>query len=108
MLLRWVRGGEPQNPLALEILETTVNIQIKYLVSLRDRTGRRQEEVGFPQGSTLREVAEWLNTRYELSLPDPKIMAILNGRGWDQFPSKWSTPIQNGDIICLFPPISGG
>ena len=85
-----------------------MTIQIKYMVSLRDRTGISREEGNFPQGSTLEHVAEWLNSRYEFSLPDPKIMTILNGKGWDQYPLKWATEIQEGDVICLFPPISGG
>ena len=85
-----------------------MKIQIKYLVTLRDRTGRREEQVNFPQGSNLRDVAEWLNERYALSLPNPQIMAILNGKGWEQFPQKLSTEIRDGDVICLFPPISGG
>jgi MoaD family protein len=83
-------------------------VQIKYLAALRDRTGRRREEVSFPPGATLRDVAEWLNQRYALSLPNPQVMATLNGRGWEQFPSKLSTKIKEGDIICLFPPIAGG
>jgi molybdopterin converting factor small subunit len=85
-----------------------VKIQIKYMVNLRERVGRQQEEVSFPPGSTLQDVAAWLNTRYDFALPHPRIMAILNGRGWDQLPSKWATQVQEGDIICLFPPISGG
>ena len=91
-----------------DTLETDVNIQITYLVNLRDRTGKRQEQVSFSQGSTLQDVAEWLNGRYGLVLPDPQIMTISNGRGWDQYPQKWLTEIRNGDVICLFPPISGG
>jgi molybdopterin converting factor small subunit len=35
-------------------------------------------------------------------------MAILNGRGWEQLPLKLRTEIQDGDVICLFPPIAGG
>ncbi|MGQ9625329.1 MAG: MoaD/ThiS family protein [Anaerolineae bacterium] len=89
-------------------MESNVKVQIKYLATLRDRTGRRQEEVSFPPGATLRDVAGWLNERYALSLPDPQVMAILNGRGWEQFPLKLSTEIKEGDIICLFPPIAGG
>ena len=85
-----------------------MNVQIKYLVTLRERTGKRQEQVNFPQGSTLQNVAEWLHEQYALALPDPQIMSILNGRGWDQYPQKWSTEVREGDIICLFPPISGG
>lgn len=89
-------------------MENNVKVQIKYLAALRDRTGRRQEEVSFPPGATLRDVARWLNERYALSFPDPQVMAILNGRGWEQFPLKLSTEIKEGDIICLFPPIAGG
>jgi MoaD family protein len=83
-------------------------VQIKYLAALRDRTGRKREEVSFPSGATLRDVAEWLNQHYALSLPNPQVMAILNGRGWEQFPLKLSTEIKEGDIISLFPPIAGG
>ncbi len=89
-------------------IESHIKVQIKYLSALRDRTGRRQEEVSFPPGATLRDVAEWLNGRYALSLPDPHLMATLNGRGWEQFPAKLSTEIKEGDVICLFPPIAGG
>jgi MoaD family protein len=90
------------------VMETNVKVQIKYLAALRDRTGRRQEEVSFPPGATLQDVAGWLNAQYDLSLPSPQVMATLNGKGWHQFPSKLSTKIKKGDIICLFPPIAGG
>jgi MoaD family protein len=89
-------------------MKAKVKVQIKYLAVLRDRTGRRQEEVSFPPGATLQDVAEWLNQCYALSLPSRQVMATLNGRGWEQFPSKLSTEIQEGDVICLFPPIAGG
>jgi molybdopterin converting factor small subunit len=71
-------------------------VQIKYLAALRDRTGRKREEVSFPSGATLRDVAEWLNQHYALSLPNPQV------------PLKLSTEIREGDIISLFPPIAGG
>jgi MoaD family protein len=83
-------------------------VQIKYLAALRDRTGRKREEVSFPSGTTLRDVAKWLNQHYALSLPNPQVMATLNGQGWEQFPLKLATEIKEGDIICLFPPIAGG
>jgi len=83
-------------------------VQIKYLAALRDRTGRKRQEVSFPSGATLRDVAEWLNQHYALSLPNPQVMATLNGRGWEQFPLRLSTEIKEGDIISLFPPIAGG
>lgn len=88
--------------------EASIKVEIKYLSALRDRTGRRQEEVYFPPGATLGDVIEWLNRQYDLSLPNPQVMAILNGRGWEQFPSRLSTEIEEGDVICLFPPVAGG
>ena len=89
-------------------METTIRVQIKYLAALRARTGRRREEVGFPPGTTLQDVAGWLNEQYDLSLPSPQVMATVNGHGWTQLPSKLSTQIKEGDVICLFPPIAGG
>lgn len=89
-------------------METSVKVQVKYLATLRDRTRRRQEEVSFPLGATLQDVAGWLNEQYNLSLPSPQVMATLNGHGWNQLPLKLSTRIQEGDVIFLFPPIAGG
>jgi molybdopterin converting factor small subunit len=85
-----------------------MHIQIKYLVTLRRRTGKRQERVNFPQESTLYDVAAWLNKHYAISLPTPHVVAMLNGKVWDLYPQKWSTEIQEGDEICFFPPVSGG
>lgn len=85
-----------------------VKVVIKYLVTLRDHTGRRQEEVEFPPGATLQDVAEWLDRTYDLSLPAAEVMAILNGRGWKQLASGMETRLGEGDVIALFPPIAGG
>jgi MoaD family protein len=89
-------------------METSVRVQIKYLAALRDRTGRRREEVTFSLGATLQDVAAWLKAQYDLSLPNPQVMATLNEKGWNQFPLELSTEIKEGDVICLFPPIAGG
>ncbi len=86
----------------------SMHIHIKYLVTLRKQTGKRQEYVSFPQGSSLRDVAAWLKEQYAISLPVPHIVAMLNGKVWDLYPQKWSTEIQEDDEICLFPPVSGG
>jgi MoaD family protein len=85
-----------------------IRVQIKYLSALRDRTGRRHEEVAFGENATLQDVADWLNSQRGLRLPDARIMATLNGKGWNQYPSGLSTPLSPGDVVCLFPPVSGG
>ena len=85
-----------------------VKILIKYLAVIRDSAGREQEEISFPPGSTLQDVADRLNDRYELGLPDSGITAIINGRGWSQLPEKLATKLKEGDVVCLFAPLSGG
>ena len=85
-----------------------ITVQIKYLSALRDTTGRRVQEVTCSPGATLHDVVAWLNERYPLALPNPQVMAILNGTGWEQLPGKLATEIEDGDVICLFPPIAGG
>ena len=81
---------------------------IKYLVSVRDKTGKREEELDFPEGAMLKDVCKWLLESYGLKLPDPALMSTLNGRGWNQCPEKLYTRLQDGDRICIFSPISGG
>lgn len=95
-------------PFEVFVVQDSIKITIKYLVTLRDRAGKRIEEVSFPHGSTLGDVARWLSEKYKINLPDPKVIAILNGKGWDQLPAKFETKVSDGDTICLFPPVSGG
>jgi molybdopterin converting factor small subunit len=85
-----------------------IDVTIKYLGSLRDETGLREERVGFQEGSTLDSVAGWLEQKYGLRVPGPGVMAILNGKGWGQFESGTATELHEDDTICLFPPIGGG
>ena len=81
---------------------------IKYLVSVRDKTGKREDELDLPDGAMLEHVSKWLQDNYGLKLPDPALMSTLNGRGWNQYPEKLSTRLHDGDRICIFSPISGG
>jgi MoaD family protein len=86
----------------------TVRVQVRYLSALRDHTGRGADEVALPSGSTLQELAAWLQERYGLSVPGPQVMAALMGRGWDQLEQGLATELREGDVIALFPPVAGG
>jgi molybdopterin converting factor small subunit len=85
-----------------------MKIILKYLVSVRDRTGKREEGIDFPPGSSLRDVSAWLKANYDFDVSDLRFITTLNGRGWSQYPEGLSTELQAEDTICIFPLISGG
>lgn len=85
-----------------------MTITIKYLVNLSEKAGKRKEDVDFPKESTMNDVIGYLKKTRNIILPSPGILALLNGRGWDQFEDKWNTTIADGDILLLLPMISGG
>jgi MoaD family protein len=85
-----------------------VRLRVRYLSALRDRTGLREEDVELPAGARLRDLAGWLARRHGLKLPDPQLMATLNGRGWTQLAEAMDTPLADGDQVALFPLVGGG
>jgi molybdopterin converting factor small subunit len=92
----------------MQRLNETVELTVKYLLSVRDTTGRREEQLSLPEGSTLQDLSELLQKRYGLTVPSRQIMATLNGRGWSQFPQGTATRLTQNDVVCMFPPVSGG
>ena len=86
----------------------TIRLRLRYLSAVRDRTGIREEEAALASGSRLRDLASWLERTRGLRLPDPLVMATLNGRGWSQYPEQMETVLHDGDEIALFPVVAGG
>jgi molybdopterin converting factor small subunit len=87
---------------------TTVNVSVRYLSAVREKTGKRLDELSVPAGTTLSWVAAWLKERYELEVPGPALMSTINGYGWNQVPGGLTAELHEGDEIALFPLLSGG
>ncbi len=85
-----------------------LSVRVKYLSAIRDTTGKRLDELSLPEGSTLAAVADWLARSYGMTVPGPKLLATLNGRGWQQLPGGLATALSAGDEIAIFPLVSGG
>ena len=83
-------------------------VLVRFLASVKDKVGKGMEEFELPDGSTLSELAARLQESHQLSLLDPAIMVTLNGKGLQQLPDGLDTKLCEGDMILLFPPISGG
>ena len=85
-----------------------MKVCVRYLSAIRDKTGKRVDELSLPEGSTLTEVSAWLLKSYGIVVPGPALMSTLNGYGWNQVPQGLATKIHEGDEIALFPLLSGG
>jgi MoaD family protein len=85
-----------------------MTIKVRYLSALREKTGKRLDELDMPAGSTLTDVAAWLSRTYGITAPDPELMSTLNGQGWNQVPQGLATALKEGDEVALFPLLSGG
>ena len=83
-------------------------VLVKFLASVKDKVGRGAEEYELPDGSTLSQLAVKLQASHRLSLLDPAIMVTLNGKGIRQLSEGLETRLGEGDVILLFPLISGG
>jgi len=83
-------------------------VLVKFLASVKDQVGKGMEEYELPDGSTLSELAAQVQKSHQLLLLDPAIMVTLNGRGIHQLPEGLETRLGEGDVILLFPLISGG
>lgn len=85
-----------------------MEVQLKYLSAVREKTGRRQEAISLPGGSTLQDLVDRLNRRYGLSLPASQVMIILDGKGWKQQPRGMATLLREGQVVTLAPLVEGG
>ena len=88
--------------------DAAITVHLRYLSAVREKTGRRADELALPAASTLAAVAAWLAATYALEVPGPSLMATLNGRGWSQYAQGLGVELHDGDEIALFPMLSGG
>lgn len=79
-----------------------MKVHIKYYAKYRDLTGRREEDMDV-DGMTVRELLTLLRERYPQIKNDSASLIALN----NEFRSD-ETMISEGDIISVFPPVSGG
>lgn len=83
-------------------------VHVLYFALLRERMGRAEESIALPPGvATVGDLAAWLRGRDEAGAAafasGSPIRAAVN-----QDFAKPEAPVQDGDEIAFFPPVTGG
>jgi molybdopterin synthase sulfur carrier subunit len=82
-------------------------IQLRYFASLRETLGVGDEQLDLPEGvSDVASLVRWLRSRGEVwdtALSDRRLHVAVN-----QSVVKPDTPVNDGDEVAWFPPVTGG
>lgn len=79
-----------------------MTITVRYFAVLRDRRGLAEESIS-GDFTTARALVDQLIVQHRLDLPSALIRIAQNG----QFVAD-DSPVNDGDVIVLIPPVAGG
>ena len=95
-----------------------IKVKVHTILTLQEVIGLREVELDLPQGITLKELLSHMVSVWGKRLSErlfkegteellPRIRVMVNGRDI-QFVQGLETVLQDGDVVHLFPPVSGG
>ncbi len=94
-----------------------MEVEVRYYAIMRELAGKRFERVVLPEGSSVRDLIDLLVKRYgegfERYIYDGEkrlrsyLSYMLNGVNVNSLKGL-ETPLRDGDILSLLPPIGGG
>jgi molybdopterin synthase sulfur carrier subunit len=80
-----------------------MKIKIRYFASIKEILGKNEEEIEINEGITAGALKQKLLTMNPKITEKEQLLIAINGSFVD--PKK---KIKEGDIVALFPPVSGG
>jgi molybdopterin synthase sulfur carrier subunit len=80
-----------------------MEVRVRYYASFKDFTGKEEEKMDVPEGITIMEIRDYIRGMYEKIARREIVMVALNG----SFVSL-DTVVHEGDLISIFPRVSGG
>lgn len=94
-----------------------MKIKVKFFTSLREITGKKEDEIQSSSVITVEELLAHLSKKYGREfieyLYDEKgnvrthIQILINGRGIN-VSQGFETKLKEGDTVAIFPPVGGG
>ena len=82
---------------------TTMAITVLYFASLADEANCHEEKITVSQSTSLTELYEQLRQKHRFSRPQSELRVAVN----DYF-SKWTDEIYDGDSVVFITPVAGG
>jgi len=80
-----------------------VRIKVRYFASVREMIGLSEEEMAVPADSTIASLIERLKDSNEPLRHMRNLLVAVNGEFADA-----EHGLGEGDVVALFPPVSGG
>jgi molybdopterin synthase sulfur carrier subunit len=80
-----------------------VRVRMRYFASVREMIGLSEEEVAVPAGSTIGSLIERVKNSHEPLHHLKSLLVAVNGEFADM-----EHELGDGDVVALFPPVSGG
>lgn len=94
-----------------------MKITVKFFTSLREITGKKQDEIESSGTIILEELLKLLSKKYGQQFTDylynekgnvrTYIQILINGRGINALQG-FETRLKEGDSVAIFPPVGGG
>lgn len=81
---------------------TSKTITVRYFAMFREHAGLSEETLSL-NVTTAKDVFEQTRERHGSKEPNGHCKVAINDEMAD-----WSTPVSDGDIVLLFPPVAGG
>lgn len=77
-----------------------MTIQVRFFASLRELPGVEDAQIAVDTGATVADV--WRRVLGEVAMPANTLAAV------NQDYAALDTPVQDGDEVAFFPPVTGG
>jgi molybdopterin synthase sulfur carrier subunit len=94
-----------------------MKVKVKFFTSLREITGKKEDEIQSPRTIRVKELLASLSEKYGREFTDylydergkvrTYIQILVNGRGINVLQG-FETNLKEGDTIAIFPPVGGG
>ena len=99
-----------------EELYETVNVRVKFFTTLRELTGKAEETVNLPKGSTVGNLLDELSRRYGPKFVEyvfdkgevkPYLIVMVNGKSINALDGL-KTVLEENSTVAILPPAGGG